>query len=232
MKRLFMEVLSFDYGDKRIGYAVASKKMKLAFAKGFIINDQSLGLSIKELIYRYQPEEIVVGLPLRKDMTFTPATDKALQFSKFLFDLTELEVFLVDERYSTVYSQQALRYAGHSTKDSKGIIDSESAKSIAETFIHSPAWAFRFNLDILTEDAITSCFQKSDSQALYLMGGVNVFEFGKKYQGTFHIFELNPYIFSIQRQSERPLNISSYQFAFSVPDGYFLCKPCAHGSIG
>ena len=31
-----MEVLAFDYGDKRIGYAVASKKMKMAFAKDFM----------------------------------------------------------------------------------------------------------------------------------------------------------------------------------------------------
>lgn len=227
-----MEVLSFDYGDKRIGYAVASKKMKMAFAKGLIANDQSLEASLKELIYQYQPEEIVVGLPLRKDMTFTPATDKALQFARFVYESTVVGVFLVDERYSTVYSQTALRYAGHSTKDSKGIIDSESAKSIAETFIHSPSWAFRFNLKFLSEDAIKSCIQESDSQVLYFMGGINVLNLVKKDQRTFQIYELNPYVFSIQRTSELPLNISLYQFIFSVPDGCTLCESCAHGSIG
>lgn len=227
-----MEVLSFDYGDKRIGYAVASKKMKMAFAKGFIINDRSLEASLKDLIRQYQPEEIVVGLPLRKDMSFTLATDKALQFAKFVYESTVVGVFLVDERYSTVYSQTALRYAGHSTKDSKGIIDSESAKSIAETFIHSPSWAFRFNLNILSEDAIKSCIQQSDSQVVYFMGGMNVLELVQKDQRTFQIYELNPYVFSVQRTLKMPLNIREYQFVFSVPEGCILCKPCAHGSIG
>lgn len=219
-----MEVLAFDYGDKRIGYAVASKKMKMAFAKDFIHNDQLLEESLKALISQYQPEELVVGLPLRQNLSFTPATDKALLFTKQLYELTSLTVYLVDERYSTVYSQTSLRYAGRTVRNSKGIIDSESAKSIAEIFLQSPAWAFRFNVDCISEKAIKSCLQRNDTDIFYLKGGKDVFEIIGEYSKEVTIYELNPYIYSIQRNKEIPKNIKLYGFSFSVPEGYTLCQ--------
>ncbi len=226
-----MEILAFDYGDKRIGYAIASKKLNMAFAKGYIKNDRFLEEALKGLIEQFKPEEIVVGLPLRKDMSFTLATDKALRFTKFVYDFLKIDIYMVDERYSTVYSQTSLRYAGHSVKDSKGIIDSESAKSIAEIYIHSPSWVFKFQSNTLSKSEITRCIQENNSEALYFSGGQDIFEVIKSYKQSFSIYELNPYIFSLQRNDERPENIHSYGFRFSVPDGYRLCQ-CAHGSTG
>ncbi len=227
-----MEILAFDYGDKRIGYAVASRKMNMAFAKDFIINDRLLNNSLKELILLYQPLEIVVGLPLRQNLTFTPATDKALLFAKQLFELNSREIYLVDERYSTVYSQTSLRYAGRTVKNSKGIIDSESAKSIAEIYLQSPAWAYRFNLDYLSEKVIQEHIQKEDSDSFYFMGAKDIFNVTGKYQKMMTIYELNPYIYSLERNKEIPKNIQKYCFKFSVPEGYTLCNSSAHGSIG
>src|SRR6056297_4065876 len=180
-----MEVLAFDYGDKRIGYAIASKKMKMAFAKGFIFNDQSLDESVMSLIHQYQPDELVVGLPLRQNLTFTPATDKALLFSEHLFQITNRSVYLVDERYSTVYSQTALRYAGRTVKNSKAIIDSESAKSIAEIYLQSPAWVYKFNLDCMSEASINHCIQNAGTGVLYFMGGNDVFRILRDYEKSF-----------------------------------------------
>ena len=227
-----MEILSFDYGDKRIGYAIASKKMKMAFAKDFIINDQSLEDSLKALISLYQPQELVVGLPLRQNLSFTPATDKALCFAKKLFDLTHLSIYLVDERYSTVFSQTALRYAGRTIKKSKAIIDSESAKSIAETYLQNPAWKYVFNTDCLTESAVYDCIYESDSDVFYFMGAKNVFNSVVKFEKKITIYELNPYIFSLERNKEIPENIQAYRFVFSVPEGYQLYQEGAHGSTG
>lgn len=227
-----MEVLAFDYGDKRIGYAIASKKMRMAFAKGFIENNHLLKETVKELVVDYNPEEIVIGLPLRPDMKFTPATDKALLFSKIVFETVEKEIYLVDERYSTVYSQTSLRYAGRTIKNSKSIIDSESAKSIAEIYIHSPSWAFRFNVNTLSKSEIRLCIQNMCSDVLYLSGGKEIFSVVKDFDHSFSIYELNPYIYSTQRNDMIPENINVYGFRFSVPEGYRLCSQGAHGSTG
>lgn len=227
-----MEVLAFDYGDKRIGYAVASKKMKMAFAKGFIQNDHSITDSIKSLISLYQPDELVLGLPLRQNLSFTPATDKALLFARQLFDITNLNVYLVDERYSTVYSQIALRYAGRTVKNSKAIIDSESAKSIAEVYIQSPAWVFKFNLDCLTEKFINYCVQSTDTDVLCFMGAKDIFDILRNYETNFTVYELNPYIYSLERNKEIPDNVKFYGFTFSVPESCTFCKQSAHGSTG
>ena len=227
-----MEVLAFDYGDVRIGYAIASKKMKMAFAKGNIQNDHLLKESLRDLVDRYKPDEIVVGVPLRKDMSFTLATDKALLFSKLVYELIEMDVFLVDERYSTVYSQTSLRYAGRTVKNSKAIIDSESAKSIAEIYIHSPSWAFPFDLNTLDKSTLKSFIKQEASSVLYLQGGTRIFEVVKELDRSFSIYELNPYIYSVQRHLQIPENVSVYGFRFSVPDGYQLCQQGAHGSTG
>ncbi|MFP4460674.1 MAG: Holliday junction resolvase RuvX [Thermotogota bacterium] len=227
-----MEVLAFDYGDKRIGYAVASKKMKMAFAKDYILNDHSLDESVKRIISLYQPDELVVGLPLRQNLMFTPATDKALLFSKWLFEFANCPVYLVDERYSTVYSQTSLRYAGRSVKDSKNMIDSESAKSIAEIYLQSPAWVFKFNLDCLPEKTIEKCIQREDIQTLYVMGGKGIFDIMGRYQKNITVYELNPFIYSLERNKKIPKNIKQYLFSFSVPNGYTLCQQSAHGSTG
>src|SRR6056297_925492 len=227
-----MEVLAFDYGDKRIGYAIASKKMKMAFAKGFIFNDQSLDESVMSLIHQYQPAELVVGLPLRQNLTFTPATDKALLFSEHLFQITNRSVYLVDERYSTVYSQTSLRYAGRTVKNSKAIIDSESAKSIAEIYLQSPAWAYKFNMDCLSEKDINICIQCNTTNVFYFMGGKDIFKMIGDYPKVVTIYELNPYIYSLQRNRKMPNSIKFYGFSFSVPEGYQLCQQGAHGSTG
>lgn len=219
-----MDILAFDYGDRRIGYAVASRKMKMAFAKDYIHNDQNLKDSVKKLFSFYKPDELVLGLPLRKDLSFTPATDKALLFARQLFELTNMDIYLVDERYSTVYSQTALRYAGRSVKSSKGIIDSESAKSIAEIYLQSPAWVFKFNLDCLNEKSINYYIENTDSDELYFMGAKDIFRILSNYEKKFSVYELNPYIFSLERNNEKPKNIDFYGFKFSVPEGYKYCK--------
>lgn len=227
-----MEILAFDYGDKRIGYAVASRKMKMAFAKDYIINDHALIDSLKALISLYKPLEIVVGLPLRQNLSFTPATDKALLFAKQLFELTSLHIYLVDERYSTVFSQTSLRYAGRTVKNSRSIIDSESAKSIAEIYLQSPAWAYKFNLDYLSEKTIKEHIQDKDIDTFYFMGAKDIFDIAGMYSKKMTVFELNPYIYSLERNKELPENIKKYCFKFSVPEGCILCKSSAHGSIG
>jgi len=54
---------------------------------------------------------------------------------------TDLEIMMIDERLSTVSSQRLLREAGKSTRDSKALIDAESARSILAFALESPGAA-------------------------------------------------------------------------------------------
>lgn len=213
-----MEVLSFDYGDKRIGYATASMQMRLAFAKGYLKNDERIKESLISLLEDLSPQTIVLGLPLTRDLRFTPATDKALLFAQMVFEIAKVDLFLVDERFSTAYSKVNLRYSGKTTKDSKMIIDAESAKCIAEIFINNPSWVFRVNMQTLREQEIREVIESSSGSTVYLSGGLGVFEIISNYKKDFSIFESNPFVYSKQRQKPLPKNVKQYLFKFSLPN--------------
>jgi putative Holliday junction resolvase len=218
-----MEILSLDYGDRRIGYATASDALDMAFAKGYVLNDKNIKSSINGIISENNPKKIVIGLPLRKDMTFTPATDKALAFGKMLFGFVEQELFMVDERFTTAFSQVHLRESGRTVKNSKKIIDAESAKAIAETFLKRPSWIFEFDDENLSSEKISD-YIKGSGKVLYFFGAFDIFSHIKNFNGEYSIFELNPYCYSMNRSKECPSNVREYTFKFSVEDEVELCS--------
>lgn len=213
-----MEILALDYGDARIGYATASRSMRLAFAKGYLKNDGRIKDSLRVLLESLSPKTIVLGLPLKRDLRFTPATDKALLFAEMVFEIAGIDFFLVDERFSTAYSKINLRYSGKTVKDSKLIIDAESAKCIAEIFINDPSWVFKVNRQVLPVQEIRDVIDKSSDSNIYLSGGLGVFEIIKEYKKDYSIFELNPFVYSKQRLKPFPENVKEYLFKFSLPD--------------
>lgn len=218
-----MDILALDYGDRRIGYATASETLKMAFAKGFILNDESMTESIKKLIDDNAPKKIVLGLPLKKDVSFTPATDKALEFGYRISSFTKRDIFLVDERFTTALSQVQLRTGGKSVKASRQIIDAESAKAIAETYLQNPGWVFRFTDREIAPEKVFSYLENGNG-TLYFSGAFRLLEQVQKFKGEFSIFELNPYCYSKNRNQKLPDNVREYRFVFSVPEGSSLCS--------
>jgi putative Holliday junction resolvase len=60
------------------------------------------------------------------------SAEKVQHFVATLKELTDLPIFLVDERLSTVSAQKKLKEAGVSTRDSKQLIDAMAAVAILE----------------------------------------------------------------------------------------------------
>lgn len=133
-------ILGFDFGTKSIGVAVgqvitgtASPLAALKAVDG--IPDWQL---IQNLLEQWQPDAIVVGLPLNMDGTHQQVTFAAKKFANRLQTKFKLPVFTQDERLTTADAKARLFELGGYKKLDKAKIDSVSACLIVESwFINS-----------------------------------------------------------------------------------------------
>lgn len=134
-------ILAFDFGLRRIGVAVGQDITGTASPLGVIANrddgvdHQALAALIKE----WRPTGLVVGMPTHADGS---PSDMQKPVDAFIEDLRryELTIDTVDERYTSVAAEQALkeaRAAGTRGRISKEMIDSAAAVFIAERYLSS-----------------------------------------------------------------------------------------------
>jgi putative Holliday junction resolvase len=100
-------ILAFDFGEKRIGVAVGNTVTKTAEALK-IIQEKNQDLrfkAIEKLIAEWQPQLLVVGLPIHPDGAEHEMTLKAKRFGNQLHGRFQKEVVWVDERYTSVSVQ-------------------------------------------------------------------------------------------------------------------------------
>jgi putative Holliday junction resolvase len=103
-------ILAFDVGARRIGVAVGNDLLRQAQPAAIVdadVDDDGLG-AIAKLIREWQPERLVVGIPLAIDAPSeaTPVKPSATlarceRFAKMLVAQFHLPVERVDERYSS-----------------------------------------------------------------------------------------------------------------------------------
>ena len=122
----FQTFLAFDFGLKRTGVAHGNRLTRTAQAQPTIKaeGDARFELIAKRL-REWEPDALVVGIPLHPDGASHDNTRRAQKFARQLRGRTGLPVFEVDERYSTT---EAL---ASGAKDA----DAESACIILEQFL-------------------------------------------------------------------------------------------------
>ncbi len=134
-----ISVIGFDYGSRRIGVAVGQTLTQTASPLSAIKADRKhvLWQQLNKLVATWQPDAMVVGLPLRMDGSEQAVTHEAQAFIKRLKKNYGLPVFTVDERLSTV---EAKSMAGlHGVDPHAFDIDSEAARLILESWLHQPS---------------------------------------------------------------------------------------------
>jgi putative Holliday junction resolvase len=94
--------LAFDFGLKRTGVASGNRLTRTATPQPTITapSDARFVL-IAERIQKWQPDALVVGVPFHPDGAPHDNTARAQKFARQLRGRFGLEVFEVDERYST-----------------------------------------------------------------------------------------------------------------------------------
>jgi len=101
--KTFKLLLGFDYGTKQIGVAVGqaltqqARPLTTLKARDGIPNWEEIAALIKE----WQPDALVVGLPLHMDGTASDMCVRAEKFSRRLNGRFNLPVFTHDERLTT-----------------------------------------------------------------------------------------------------------------------------------
>lgn len=132
-------LLAFDFGTKSIGVAVGQRITGTARPLTAIkANDGTPDWTqFEKLLKEWQPERVIVGLPLNMDGTDQPLTDRARKFANRLHGRFGVKVELQDERLSTVEARAGLFERGGFRALNKGSVDSASAVIILESYFEN-----------------------------------------------------------------------------------------------
>ena len=134
--------MGFDFGTKRIGVAAGQNLTGTAQGIATVSNTGIDGpwQVIHRLIHQWQPEILVVGLPLGKDGAATPLSNTARDFGAELASRFNLPVDYVDE---TLTSRAAESLVSQATPPGKRIIgkrqelrDQIAAELILSTYFY------------------------------------------------------------------------------------------------
>ena len=120
--------LAFDFGVRRTGVASGNSLTRTATPQGSVVATAATRLAAIELrVKAWQPDALVVGVPFHPDGAPHDNTARAQKFARQLRSRLGLQVFEVDERYSTT---EALASNASYT-------DAASACIILEQFLRS-----------------------------------------------------------------------------------------------
>ena len=135
-------VIAFDFGARRIGVAVGNTIVRAAQPLTTIEADASTARfeAIAALIGEWQPQRLVVGIPLHADGSEHEMTARARRFARQLAGRFRLPVAEVDERYTTELAQSELDAQG-AGREGRKRRDAVAAQLILQAWFDDPAHA-------------------------------------------------------------------------------------------
>ena len=140
MPNAHRRAMAFDYGTRQIGVAVgqtltgsAEPLTNLRARDGVPDWDQ-----LARLIREWEPNVLVVGLPLNMDGSASDMSERAARFARRLNGRFQLPVETVDERLSTFEAKQHLKDQGRTPSSYReDPVDSLAAALLLQTWLSS-----------------------------------------------------------------------------------------------
>ena len=134
----FQSFLAFDFGLKRTGVAVGTRMLRTATPQGTIRAEGDARFApIAQRIAEWQPDALVVGVPFHPDGAPHENTARAQKFARQLRGRFGLQVFEVDERYSTTEAHAERSRGGSGFAGGAKDADAASACIILEQFLRN-----------------------------------------------------------------------------------------------
>lgn len=129
-------IIGFDFGKKYIGVAVGQEITGNASPLGSVKANDGVPHwdSLENFLKEWQPDLIVVGLPLNMDGSEQQLTLDAKKFGNRVAGRFGLKVEFQDERLTTADAKEQLFARGGYKNLKKDNIDAESARLIIESF--------------------------------------------------------------------------------------------------
>lgn len=129
--------LGFDFGLKRIGVSVGQTITKTA--RPLVTLNATRGEpewnALTKLIKTWQPDGLVIGVPLNMDGTEQPLSELARRFGQQLKERFKLPVYEMDERLSTKDARERLFAEGGYKALQNGQVDSVAAQLILQNWL-------------------------------------------------------------------------------------------------
>lgn len=132
-------LLGFDYGTRSIGVAIGQEITASAQplcslkANDGVPNWDEVG----KLLTEWQPDCVIVGLPLNMDGSEQPLTQRARKFANRLHGRFGVAIALQDERLTTTDARARLFEQGGFRALDKGRVDAISAVLILESWMEA-----------------------------------------------------------------------------------------------
>ena len=135
-----MRIIGLDYGSKTVGVAISDELLLTAQPLMTIERKSENKLrktlaKIEELIEEYEVSFVVLGYPKNMDNTEGDRVEATNIFKEHIERRTGLEVYLQDERLSTVESERILMEAGIRCENRKTYVDKMAAAVILQTYL-------------------------------------------------------------------------------------------------
>tara|TARA_B100001057_G_scaffold29909_1_gene27245 strand:- start:4337 stop:4732 length:396 start_codon:yes stop_codon:yes gene_type:complete len=127
-----MQIISFDFGIKKIGVAVgqtstySSSPLQIIYNKKNEINWPE----ISKLVEEWKPNLILVGKPLNMDGTDSDIMKDVEKFYKKLIKLFNIDCEYIDERLTTFEAKEILK------EGNIDIVDANAAKILIDNWFN------------------------------------------------------------------------------------------------
>ncbi len=114
-----MQIIAFDYGEKKIGVAVGQTSTNTSSPLQIIFNkdNKTNWISISSLLDEWKPDLILLGKPLNMDGSDSEIMEKVDKFYKELKSIYDADIEFVDERLTTFEAREILKDEKHDNVD-------------------------------------------------------------------------------------------------------------------
>ena len=114
-----MQIIAFDYGEKKIGVAVGQTSTNTSSPLQIIFNkdNNTNWTSISSLLDEWKPDLILLGKPLNMDGSESEIMKKIDKFYKELKSIYDADIEFVDERLTTFEAREILKDEKHDNVD-------------------------------------------------------------------------------------------------------------------
>ena len=125
-----MQIIAFDYGEKKIGVAVGQTSTNTSSPLQIIFNKDTKTnwVSISSLLDEWKPDLILLGKPLNMDGSESEIMKKVDKFYKQLKSIYDADIEFIDERLTTFEAREILK------DEKQDNVDAHAAKILIDNW--------------------------------------------------------------------------------------------------
>ena len=139
IKKMEGNILSFDFGEKRIGVAIGNSITESYHPLETINTSKNTERYkiIESLLKSWEPIKLVIGYPLNDDGTVSYMSTMAKKFGIKLKNKYNIPIVMIDERFTSLEADLELKKIEKNFKKRKIVVDQVAAMIILESFFQN-----------------------------------------------------------------------------------------------